>query len=66
MTEYQVQSLEATVNDIWYMIERTSDEVDIARYCGKLDGIRRVIEMFDLVIRQIEDGRRVIVPMLDD
>ena len=50
MTRYQVNSIESKVNDIWFILDHEQNEQKIARLCGKLDGIRMVLEMYGYTI----------------
>ena len=61
MTDYQISNLETKINDLWWVIDRESDEQKIAKLCGKLDGINLVLEYLDLKIMRDENGRRRIV-----
>ena len=44
MTKYQKQRIEARYTDLEWLIERPTDELSIARYCGELAGIRYAVE----------------------
>lgn len=61
MTEQQIGYLQAKVTDIWYMLDREQNDEKIARLCGKLDGIRLVLDMFDYTIICDESGEHKIV-----
>lgn len=44
MTKTQKQRIEARYTDLLWLIERATDEVSLARYCGELAGIRYAVE----------------------
>lgn len=62
MSNQQKQYILSKMTDIWYMIDRTSDQERIQRYLGKLDGIYLMVEMLGYrVVRNWETGEREII-----
>ena len=62
MTRSQVNYIEGKVNDIWFVLDREQNEQKISKLCGKLDGIRMVLEMYGYtIICDSKTGRHKVV-----